>query len=291
MTVLLNIMASSVEIGLVFGVLAMGYMLTYKILEYYDLTLEGSYPLGAFLTAAAITSGLNPYLGLILSVIGGVAAGSITYFLYKKVRVEPLLTGILTLTMLYSVNLKIKGVSNIPVAQYPSIFGGVPKWIILIAFVIIIKVLIDYFLRSEQGYLLKVTGNNRKLVKALGKAPDTYVFWGLIISNALIGLAGGLMTNYQGFADIGMGTAMIVTGLASIIIGDTIAKNSNKLRDTTRAILGAIVYRIISGIAIYFGLNPNDLKLITAIIVIAFIAYNNYLGKKQYRKLVRDVRN
>ena len=147
MTVLLNIMASSVEIGLVFGVLAMGYMLTYKILEYYDLTLEGSYPLGAFLTAAAITSGLNPYLGLILSVIGGVAAGSITYFLYKKVRVEPLLTGILTLTMLYSVNLKIKGVSNIPVAQYPSIFGSVPKWIILIAFVLIIKVLIDYFLR------------------------------------------------------------------------------------------------------------------------------------------------
>ena len=291
MTVLLNIMASSVEIGLVFGVLAMGYMLTYKILEYYDLTLEGSYPLGAFLTAAAITSGLNPYLGLILSVIGGVAAGSITYFLYKKVRVEPLLTGILTLTMLYSVNLKIKGVSNIPVAQYPSIFGSVPKWIILVVFVLIIKVLIDYFLRSEQGYLLKVTGNNRKLVKALGKDPDTYVFWGLIISNALIGLAGGLMTNYQGFADIGMGTAMIVTGLASIIIGDTIAKNSNKLRDTTRAILGAIVYRIISGIAIYFGLNPNDLKLITALIVIAFIAYNNYLGKKKYRKLVRDVRN
>lgn len=291
MTVLINIMASSVEIGLVFGVLAMGYMLTYKILEYYDLTLEGSYPLGAFLTAAAITSGLNPYFGLVLSVIGGAAAGSITYFLYKKVKVEPLLTGILTLTVLYSVNLKIKGVSNIPVAQYPSIFGSIPKWIILLAFVLVIKFLIDHFLRSEQGYLLKVTGNNRKLVKALGKDPDTYVFWGLIISNALIGLAGGMMTNYQGFADIGMGTAMIVTGLASIIIGDTIAKNSNKLRDTTRAILGAIVYRLISGIAIYFGLNPNDLKLITALIVIAFIAYNNYLGKKQYRKLVKDVRN
>ena len=138
---------------------------------------------------------------------------------------------------------------------------------------------------------LRLTGNNRKLVKALGKDPDTYVFLGLLISNALIGLAGGLMTNYQGFADIGMGTAMIVTGLASIIIGDTIGKNSTKLRDTTRAIIGAIVYRIISGIAIYFGLNPNDLKLITALIVIAFIAYNNYLGKKQYRKLVKNVRN
>lgn len=291
MTVLINIMASSVEIGLIFGVLAMGYMLTYKILEYYDLTLEGSYPLGAFLTAAAITSGLNPYLGLILSILGGAAAGSVTYCLYKKIKVEPLLTGILTLTMLYSINLKIKGVSNIPVAQYPSIFGSLPKWPILLVFVVIIKVLIDYFLRSEQGYLLKVTGNNRKLVKSLGKDPDTYVFLGLLISNALIGLAGGLMTNYQGFADIGMGTAMVVTGLASLIIGDTIAKNSTGLRDTTRAIIGAIVYRIISGLAIFFGLNPNDLKLITALIVIAFIAYNNYLGKRQHRKLVKNVRN
>src|SRR5699024_6318208 len=262
MTVLMNIMASSIEIGLIFGVLAMGYMISYKILEYYDLTLEGSYPLGAFLTAAVITSGLNPYLGLAFSILGGAVAGSITYFLYKKVKVEPLLTGILTLTILYSVNLKIKGVSNIPVAQYPSIFGNLPKWIILISFVIIIKLLIDYFLRSEKGYLLKVTGNNRKLVKALGKDPDKFVFLGLVVSNALIGLAGGLMTNYQGFADIGMGTTMIVTGLASIIIGDTIGKNSSKLRDTTRAIIGAIVYRIISGFAIFFGLNPNDLKLI-----------------------------
>ena len=197
----------------------------------------------------------------------------------------------MTLTILYSVNLKIKGVSNIPVAQYPSIFGSLPKWIILIVFVIIIKLLIDYFLRSEKGYLLKVTGNNRKLVKALGKDPDKFVFLGLVVSNALIGLAGGLMTNYQGFADIGMGTTMIVTGLASIIIGDTIGKNSTKLRDTTRAIIGAIVYRIISGFAIFFGLNPNDLKLITALIVIAFIAYNNYLRKKQVKRMVKNVRN
>lgn len=291
MTVLINIMVSSLEIGLIFGILAMGYMLSYKILNYYDLTLEGSYPLGAFLTAGIITSGLNPYLGLILSVLGGAMAGGLTYFLYKKVKIEPLLTGILTLTILYSINLKIKGVSNIAIAQFPSVFGKGTKVLILLVFVIIIKLMLDYFLKSEKGYLLKVSGTNRKLVKSLGKDPDTYVFLGLVLSNALIGLAGGLMANYQGFADIGMGTAMVVTGLASIIIGDTIGKNSARLKNTTRAIVGAVVYRLISGIAIYLGLNPTDLKLVTALIVIAFIAYNNQLGKRQHRKLVKNARN
>lgn len=291
MSGLLGSLATSVEIGLIFGILAMGYMLSYKILEYYDLSLEGSYPMGAFLTAVIISKGLNPYLGLVLSSLGGGAAGFLTYILYKKVKVQPLLTGILTLTILYSLNLRIGGASNIPIAQYPSIFGDLPKGLVLLGLVIIIKLCLDHFLRSEQGYLLKVTGNNRKLVKALGKDPDTYVFWGLVISNALIGLSGGLMANYQGFADIGMGTAMIVTGIASIIIGDTLGKNSSRLRDTTKAIIGAIIYRIISGIAIYLGLNPNDLKLITALIVIIFIAYNNYLASAKHRKLVKNVGN
>lgn len=291
MTGLLGSLATSTEIGLIFGILAMGYMLSYKILEYYDLSLEGSYPMGAFLTAVIIAKGLNPYLGLVLSSIGGGLAGFLTYILYKKVKVQPLLTGILTLTILYSLNLRIGGASNIPIAQYPSIFGNLPKWTVLLGLVIIIKLSLDYFLRSEQGYLLKVTGNNRKLVKSLGKDPDTYIALGLILSNALIGLSGGLMANYQGFADIGMGTAMIVTGIASIIIGDTLGKNSSKLRDTSKAIIGAIIYRIISGIAIYLGLNPNDLKLITALIVIAFIAYNNYLAGAKHRKLVKNVGN
>lgn len=291
MTGLIASLGSSVEIGLIFGILAMGYMLSYKILEYYDLSLEGSYPMGAFLTAILITRGLNPYFGLCLSFLGGALAGLLTYFLYKKVKVQPLLTGILTLTILYSVNLRIGGASNIPIAQYPSVFGKVPKLLVLVIFALLIKILLDYYLRSEHGYLLKVTGNNRKLVKALGKDPDSFVCLGLVLSNALIGLSGGLMANYQGFADIGMGTAMIVTGIASIIIGDTIGKNSTRLRDTSKAILGAIIYRIISGIAIYLGLNPNDLKLITALIVIVFIGYNNQLSKSKHRKLVENVRN
>lgn len=291
MTGLLSSMLSSIEVGLIFSILAMGYMLTYKYLKYYDLSLEGTYPLGAFLAAVLIQQGLNPYLGILGAIICGGHAGLLTYFFYKKIKVDPLLSGILTLTMLYSINLKIGGASNIPLAGRTDIFFNLPKWAFLLVIAIFVKIAIDYYLKSEVGYLLKITGNNRKLVKQLGKDPDTYIMLGLVLSNALIALSGGLMANYQGFADIQMGTAMIVTGLASIIIGDTIMKSSDKLKDTSRAILGALIYRLISGLAIYLGLNPNDLKLVTALIVIGFIAYNNYLGSRNYKRMVKNVGN
>lgn len=291
MTGLLSSMLSSIEVGLIFSILAMGYMLTYKYLKYYDLSLEGTYPLGAFLAAVLIQQGLNPYLGILGAIICGGLAGSLTYFFYKKIKVDPLLSGILTLTMLYSINLKIGGASNIPLAGRADIFFNLPKWAFLLIIAILVKIAIDYYLKSEVGYLLKITGNNRKLVKQLGKNPDTYIMLGLVLSNALIALSGGLMANYQGFADIQMGTAMIVTGLASIIIGDTIMKSSDKLKDTSRAILGALIYRLISGLAIYLGLNPNDLKLVTALIVIGFITYNNYLGSRNYKRMVKNVGN
>lgn len=288
MTGLLSSLGASIEIGLIFAILAMGYMLSYKFLKYYDLSLEGTYPLGAFVAAVLIQKGLGPYLGILGAIICGGVGGCLTYFFYKKIKVDPLLSGILTLTILYSINLRIGGASNIPIAGNPNIFRNLPKWPILLVLTIVIKFAIDYYLRSETGYLLKITGNNRKLVKQLGKNPDSFIMVGLILSNALIGLSGGLMANYQGFADIQMGTAMIVTGLASIIIGDTLMKSRDKLRDTSRAILGAIVYRIISGLAIYLGLNPNDLKLITALIVIAFISYNNYLADRKYKRMVKN---
>lgn len=288
MTGLLSSLGASIEIGLIFAILAMGYMLSYKFLKYYDLSLEGTYPLGAFIASVLIQKGLGPYLGILGAIICGGLGGCLTYFFYKKIKVDPLLSGILTLTILYSINLRIGGASNIPIAGNPNIFGVLPKWPILLVLTLVIKLAIDYYLRSETGYLLKITGNNRKLVKQLGKNPDSFIMVGLILSNALIGLSGGLMANYQGFADIQMGTAMIVTGLASIIIGDTLMKSRDKLRDTSRAILGAIVYRIISGLAIYLGLNPNDLKLITALIVIAFISYNNYLANRKYKRMVKN---
>lgn len=269
---------SSIEIGLIFSLLAIGVVLTYKILEFYDLSVEGTFPLGAFVFAKMVMIGVNPILGVIVSFFAGAVGGLITYLLYKKFKIEALLAGILTMTMLYSINIRITGSNNVPLFEYDTIFtmfSQVPRIILIGGILLIAKLAIDLFLKTEIGYILRATGDNKTLVKSMGKNPDKYVLLGLMLSNGLIATSGALMAQHQGFADSQMGVAMIVTAMASIIIGDTIFKNSKILSYTTRAIIGAIIYRLISGIAIYIGLNPTDLKLITALIVIIFIGYNN----------------
>lgn len=269
---------SSIEIGLIFSLLAIGVVLTYKILEFYDLSVEGTFPLGAFVFAKMVMIGVNPILGVIVSFFAGAVGGLITYLLYKKFKIEALLAGILTMTMLYSINIRITGSNNVPLFEYDTIFtmfSQVPRIILIGGILLIAKLAIDLFLKTEIGYIFRATGDNKTLVKSMGKNPDKYVLLGLMLSNGLIATSGALMTQHQGFADSQMGVAMIVTAMASIIIGDTIFKNSKILNYTSRAIIGAIIYRLISGIAIYIGLNPTDLKLITALIVIIFIGYNN----------------
>lgn len=269
---------SSIEIGLIFSLLAIGVVLTYKILEFYDLSVEGTFPLGAFVFAKMVMIGVNPILGVIVSFFAGAVGGLITYLLYKKFKIEALLAGILTMTMLYSINIRITGSNNVPLFEYDTIFtmfSQVPRIILIGGILLIAKLAIDLFLKTEIGYIFRATGDNKTLVKSMGKNPDKYVLLGLMLSNGLIATSGALMAQHQGFADSQMGVAMIVTAMASIIIGDTIFKNSKILSYTTRAIIGAIIYRLISGIAIYIGLNPTDLKLITALIVIIFIGYNN----------------
>lgn len=275
---LLPVFTASVEMGLIFALLSIGVVITYKILRIADLSLEGTFPLGAFIFARFVTQGMNIYVGMAFSFLGGLLAGWITYLLYKKLKIEALLAGILTMTILYSVNLKITGKANIPLINSETIFTkfpNVPKIVLLGIIVIIVKLVLDYFFKTEKGYLLFVTGDNESLVKSLGQNPDFYTMFGLMISNAIIAFSGSLMAQYNGFADAGMGATMIVTGLASIIIGDTFLRNSNKLGVTTRAIIGAIAYRLIAGLALYKGLDPQSLKMVTALIVILFIAYNN----------------
>ncbi|SHG99429.1 putative ABC transport system permease protein [Anaerosphaera aminiphila DSM 21120] len=272
------VLMASLEIGLIFSLLAIGVMLTYKILDIADLSVEGTFPLGAFVFSSVVMNGLSPYLGMLLSFCAGLLAGFLTFVLYKKLKIAPILAGILTMTILYSVNLRITGSSNVPLNNYDTIFSKLeflPKVVILIVIVVLLKIIMDTFFKTEKGYLLIVTGDNESLVKSLGKNPDVYTMVGLMLANGLVSLSGCLMAQYQGFADAQMGATMIVTALASIIIGDTFMKNSRKLKMTTRAIIGAIAYRIIIGIAIDLGLNPNDLKAVTAITVIIFILYNN----------------
>lgn len=269
-------MITSIEQGLIYAVLAIGVFLTYKVLDIADLSVEGTFPMGAFVFAKFISMGWDPILSSLLAFCFGNLAGLLTAILYIKVKIQPLLSGILTMTILYSVNLRINGKANVPLFSYESIFDSGPSIVVLLIIVLLIKIVLDQFLKTERGYLLVATGDNESLVRSLGANSNKYKTLGLMLSNGFAALSGALMAQIQGFADITMGSSIIVVALASVIIGDTIMKSSNKIKSTTRAIIGAIIYKVIGGIAIDLGLAPNDLKAISAIIVIVFIAYNNF---------------
>lgn len=273
-----SLIMTSLEQGLIFGILAMGVLLTYKILDIADLSVEGTFPFGAFIFAKFISAGINPIISTILAFFFGTLAGLLTAILFTKLRIKPLLSGILTMTILYSVNLKTNGKANIPLFSYSSIYDLGSIIVILAIMVLIIKIALDEFFKTEIGYLLIATGDNESLVRSLGKNSNSYKILGLMLANGLVALSGALMAQMQGFVDITMGSSIIVVALASIIIGDTIGKRSNKIKDTTRVILGAIIYKLIGGLAIDLGLEPSDLKAVSAIIIIVFLSYNNFLA-------------
>ncbi len=271
-----TLIQTSLEQGLIFAILAIGVSITFKILNFADMSVEGTFPMGAFIFAKLITGGMNPAVSTVLAFFIGTLAGLITYTLNIKLKISALLSGILTMTLLYSINLRLNGKSNVGLFNNSSVFDNMEVLIVLIIIVAAVKILMDLFLKTEIGYLLIATGDNETLVKSLGENSNKYKLIGLMLSNGLVSLSGALMAQYQGFADINMGTSIIVVALASIIIGDTVFKNSRKLKITTRAIIGAMSYKFIGAIAIDLGLAPTDLKAINAIIVIAFISYNNF---------------
>jgi len=271
-----SLIMTSMEQGLIFAVLAIGVTITYKILDFADLSVEGTFPMGAFIFARFITSGSSPVTSTILAFVFGTLAGLLTYTLNIKLKIKALLSGILTMTILYSVNLRLNGKSNIGLFSYDSIYQGLPTIAVLVLIIAAIKIIMDLFLKTEIGYLLIATGDNETLVKSLGENANKYKLIGLMLSNGLVSLSGALMAQYQGFAEITMGTGIIVIAIASIIIGETIIKNNKKLKNTTRAIAGALIYKFIGNLAIDLGLTPTDLKAINAIIVICFLSYNTF---------------
>ena len=270
----------TIEQGLIFSVLSIGVYITYKILDFPDLSVEGTFPLGAFVFAKFILLGASPGVATLMALLAGAAGGLVTYTLNIRFRIKAILAGILTMTLLYSVNLRINGKSNIGLSSFETIFDSFGKLTVLIVVVFAVKMLMDRFLKSETGYLLIATGDNETLVKSLGQNSDRYKMMGLMISNSLVSLSGALMAQSQGFVDITMGNSIIVVALASIIIGDTVMQRSSILKGTTRAIIGAVAYKMIGGLAIEMGLAPTDLKAISAFIVIAFLAYNNMKTSK-----------
>lgn len=265
---------STLEQGLVYGIMALGVYISFKVINFADLTVEGSFPLGAAVTAKLITSGVNPIIAILVALIAGGIAGFITGFLNTKLKITELLAGILTMTALYSINLRIMGKSNISLLSDKTVFDYVGfandyKYIIFFGLLIILLItLTNYFLQTGVGFALRATGNNQQMIRSMGINTNTTITLGLIISNAFVALSGSLVSQSQGFADAGMGIGTIVAGLASVIIGDALFKERNILWAIISAVVGSIIYRGAIAVALSIGFDPTDLKLLTAILVV-----------------------
>lgn len=274
----------TIEQSLIFAIMVMGVYISFRILDFPDMTVDGSFPMGAAIVASCLVKGINPMLALVIAILGGTVAGFITGFIHVKFKIANILAGIIVMTGLYSINIKIMGRSNISLFSIKHLFNsGVNALIIIGVAVIICKICLDFLLKTKFGFILKALGDNETLVVSLGVDKDKLKIYGLMISNAVVSLAGGLYAQYQGFADVGMGTGTIVTGLASIIIGETIIRNKRRFAMTTTVIVGTIVYKAIITVALKIGFNASDLKLITSVIVIAILAMKNgnFLKRKK----------
>lgn len=287
----MNLALSTFEQGLIYAVLAMGLYLSYKVLDIADLSVEGTFPFGALLFAKLSFMGVSPILSMVVIFFGGSLAGLFTALLFIKLKIKPLLAGILTMTVMYSVNLRLNDKANVSLTGRPRVYdmlttgnAYVDRIIVLLIIVVIIKIALDWYMQTEQGYLLQATGDNETFVTSLGQNANLMKAIGLMLSNGLIALSGSLMAQTMKFSDITFGTGIIVIALASIIIGDTFLKSQDRIKGTTRAIIGAIIYKIIGTVALRLGLRPQDLKMVNGAIVILFIAYNNFTAKRAQPK-------
>ena len=282
----MNLIINAIEEGLLFSIVSMGVYITYKILDFPDLSVDGTYPLGAAITAVLLVNGVNPWLAIIISSAGGAIAGWITAFLHVKLKISNLMSGILVMIALYSVNLRIMGKSNMPLFSTNTIFKNAdfqPIFIIIII-VVICKIIIDTFLKTKRGFLLMAVGDNEQVVSSLGINKNSVKVLGLMLSNGLVGMAGAIQAQKYGYADVNMGQGIVVMGLATVVIGLTIFSKISFMKCTTISILGAIIYKVAIAIALKINFNPNDLKLITAIIVIIALASNNGIFKFKNKK-------
>ena len=288
----MNLIIDAIEEGLLFSIVSMGVYITYKILDFPDLSVDGTYPLGAAITAVLLINGVNPWLAIIISAVGGAIAGGTTAFLHVKLKISNLMSGILVMIALYSVNLRVMGKSNTPLFSTKTIFKNtnLKSIFIIIIMVVICKIIIDTFLKTKRGFLLIAVGDNEQVVSSLGINKNGVKVLGLMISNGLVGMAGAIQAQKYGYADVTMGQGIVVMGLATVVIGITIFGKLSLLKCTTLSILGAIIYRVAIAIALRVNFNPNDLKLITAIIVIIALASNNGIFKFKYKKIKREGR-
>ena len=293
-------MQGALSQGILWGLMALGVYITFRLLDIADLTVDGSFATGGAVCAVCLVNGVDPVLSLILSTIAGFIAGFVTGFLHTKCQIPAILAGILTQIGLYSINLRIMGRSNTPLLQYDNIFEGLENltglsnnWIVLIIGLIVtilVIVILYWYFGTEIGSSIRATGNNEQMVRALGVNTNVTKTLGLMISNGLIALSGALVTQQQGYADVRMGIGAIVIGLASIVIGEVIFGYKGAFGTRlTSIVVGSVIYRIIVAVVLQLGLNTDDLKLLTVILVaIALtvpIVMNKHKQLSMYKKL------
>lgn len=281
-----------IEQGLIYGILALGVYITYKILDFPDLTTDGSFPLGAAVTAALITRGINPYLTLPIAFAAGALAGVCTGLIHVKGRVRDLLSGIIMMTALWTINLRIAGTSNVPLFSketifkndflaglFPDAMGSYSTLIVIVILALLTKVVLDFYMKSKSGFLLRAVGDNEKLVTALAKDQGNVKILGLAIANGLVALSGCIFCQEERVFEISMGTGAVVIGLASVIIGTSLFRNLTFMKATTSVVIGSVLYKACTAVAMK-NFEPQDMKLITAVLFLIVLLISMERKKK-----------
>ena len=289
----MSIITGILEQGMIYAIMALGIYITYKILDFPDLTVDGSFPLGGAVTATLMVNGVNPYLTLPAAFLAGAAAGTITGIIHVKFKVRDLLSGIIMMTALYTVNLKIAGKANVPLFSVENIFdngalsGIVPETvspyqtvIIVLLILLAVKLLLDGYLKTKAGLRLRAVGDNPVLVTSLAKDSGKVKILGLAIANGLVALAGGVLAQWQRVFDITVGTGTMVIGLASVILGVSLCRFIPKIKVTFAVIIGSILYRACVAAALQLGFQVNDTKLITAALLFIILVISMDRKKK-----------
>ena len=293
-----NLIVSTIAQGLLWALLALGVFITFRILDVADLTVEGSFPMGAAISAVLITMGVNPWITVLVAGVGGMIAGAVTGWIHTKLKIPALLAGILTMIALYSVNLHIMGKANISLLRMDTVYSAIHSMgisnavaltIIGVVVTIVVGLFLFWFFGTELGTSVRATGVNPQMIRAQGVNTDSMIVLGLLLSNGFVAVSGALIAQSQGFADIGMGVGTIVIGLASVIIGEVLFASSSVVRklfgnssfvlSLVAVVFGSIVYRIVIATVLYLGMPPNDLKLFTAILVALALSLPTWQGK------------
>lgn len=288
----MDFLITILEQGLIYGILGLGVYITYKILDFPDLTADGSFPLGAAVTAALIGRGVNPYLTLPAAFLAGALAGTCTGLIHVKGKVRDLLSGIIMMTALWTINLRIAGTSNVPLFSKETIFKNsflektVPENIapyitilVIAVLTVLTKLILDFYMSSKSGFLLRAVGDNEKLVTALAKDQGNTKILGLAIANGLIALAGCIFCQEERVFEISMGTGAIVIGLASVIIGTGFFRNLRFMKATTAVLIGSVFYKACTAVAMR-NFEPMDMKLVTAVLFLIVLLISMERKKK-----------